>query len=623
MKVTFTPGPGVKVIQYSEGVVINEPGENGRAALAVENKKEEVRRGSREKGSEIREKAKINRAEIGRILANLKIRPEEIEDEQLAEEVAILYQVIEWLNEDNRKLRVDRQELRDALALLKGEKGKPKIKGRQTKDEGGKEGDISSEKERKSQKSSEKPKSKAKKHKIKIDRSQICKVDKSKLPDDAQFKGYENVVVQEVVIKTDNVEYKREVYYSPSQKKTWLGDLPPEIKGEFGPGVKSLIYTQKHVANMSEPKIKEFLETVGIQISSATISRILTKNNDAFHQEKENIVEAGLASTRYQRIDDTSARVKGENHFMQVINNPYYSAFFTRPHKDRLTVLDILNGGQSRSYLFNEEAFALLDEFGLSKKLRTQLYELAFDKEFDEKQMEALLKKVYPQSGQGKNNRRRIKEAGAIAACRQQTDYPVVKVLLSDDAPQYKQLTEDQALCWVHDGRHYKKLKPVVPWHQEQLEEFRGKYWDYYQKLEEYKETPSQDKADKLAAEFDELFATETGYRALDERIAKSKAKKENLLMVLKYPELPLHNNGSELEARVQARKRDVSLHTMTEDGTKANDTFLTIVRTARKLGVNPYEYIYDRVSKRFRLPSLADLIKEKSLHNEDFFDTS
>ncbi len=622
MKITFTPGSGVKVIQYSNGVVINESGENGNVVSAM---KEEHRARRQEKDTGSREKTKTNRVEISRILARLKIRPEEIEDEQLAEEVAKLYQVIELLNEDNEKLRVERQELRDTLALLKGEQGKPEIKGNKKKKENeeGKEGDISSEKERKSRKPPEEKKSKAKKDKIKIDRSRICEVDKSILPEDAEFKGYESVVVQEIVIRTDNVEYKREVYYSPSQNKSWLGKLPPEIEGEFGPGVKSLIYTQKHVANMSEPKIEEFLETMGIHISPATISRILTKNNEPFHQEKADIVEAGLVSTRYQQIDDTSARVKGENHYMQVVNNPYYSAFFTRPHKDRLSVLDILNGGQSRSYLFNEEAFALLEEFRLSKKLRDQLRELVFDKEFDEEQMEALLKEVYPKPEQGKNNRRRIREAGVIASYHQQTAYPVVKALLSDDAPQYKQLTEDQALCWVHDGRHYKKLKPVVPLHQELLEEFRGEYWDYYRKLEDYKENPSQDEAEELETEFDELFATETGYQALDERIAKSNAKKENLLMVLKYPELPLHNNGSELEARVQTRKRDVSLHTMTEDGTQANDTFLTIVRTAKKLDVNAYKYIYDRVSKQFHLPSLADLIKEKSLHNEDFFDTS
>ncbi len=57
----------------------------------------------------------------------------------------------------------------------------------------------------------------------------------------------------------------------------------------------------------------------------------------------------------------------------------------------------------------------------------------------------------------------------------------------------------------------------------------------------------------------------------------------------------------------------------MTEDGTKANDTFLTIGQTAKKLGVNVYEYIYDRVSKRFRLPSLAELIRAKSFLEKDY----
>ena len=39
-------------------------------------------------------------------------------------------------------------------------------------------------------------------------------------------------------------------------------------------------------------------------------------------------------------------------------------------------------------------------------------------------------------------------------------------------------------------------------------------------------------------------------------------------------------------------RKRDVNLQTITEEGTKANDTFMTIVQTAKKLGVSAYQYI-------------------------------
>jgi hypothetical protein len=377
------------------------------------------------------------------------------------------------------------------------------------------------------------------------------------------------------------------------------------------------------VANVSEPKIKEFLESVGVYISSATISRILTKNNDHFHQEKADIFQAGLAATVYQQIDDTGARVNGQNHYNHIICNPYYTAYFTIPHKDRLSVLDILQGGQARSYCFNDEAFALLNTFRISQKLTAQLRQLAFGQVLDEEQMTQLLSQLFPDPDQGKNNRTRIREAGAIAAYHQQTDFPVIPILLSDDAPQFKHLTQEQALCWVHDGRHYKKLHPVVPYHQQQLTDFRGQYWDYYRDLLQFKESPTQEQVEQLSTQFDQLFATETKYQVLDERIAKTKAKKQELLLVLKYPQLPLHNNEAELAARVQARKRDVSLHTMTQEGTQANDTFLTIVQTAKKLDVSPYDYIYDRVSKRFLLPSLAELIVLKASSDSDYDDTS
>ncbi len=54
-----------------------------------------------------------------------------------------------------------------------------------------------------------------------------------------------------------------------------------------------------------------------------------------------------------------------------------------------------------------------------------------------------------------------------------------------------------------------------------------------------------------METEFDNLFATRTKkYEELDKRIAKTQAKKASLLLVLKYPELPLHNNPAELAVR-------------------------------------------------------------------------
>jgi len=50
-----------------------------------------------------------------------------------------------------------------------------------------------------------------------------------------EFKGYQTVVVQGILIKTDNVEYRKEVCYSPSKNKTYIGKLPIGVKGEFNP----------------------------------------------------------------------------------------------------------------------------------------------------------------------------------------------------------------------------------------------------------------------------------------------------------------------------------------------------------------------------------------------------
>ncbi|NQE52561.1 hypothetical protein C5S29_03130 [ANME-1 cluster archaeon GoMg3.2] len=149
----------------------------------------------------------MNRSQITEALKALNIRPDEIADERLAEVIRILFQLIEDLSEENEKLKAENQELRDAINLLKGEQAKPDTKPSRKKPNE----DISSEEERKPKNILKKKKSKAKKHKIKIDRVEVCKVDQKLLPDDAEFKGYQNVVVQEIVIKTENVEYMKEL----------------------------------------------------------------------------------------------------------------------------------------------------------------------------------------------------------------------------------------------------------------------------------------------------------------------------------------------------------------------------------------------------------------------------
>jgi Transposase IS66 family. len=433
----------------------------------------------------------------------------------------------------------------------------------------------------------------------------------SVLPSDARSNGYRDVVIQDISIEPVNTNYEIEIFYSPSEHKTYSGKLPDGIKGEYGPGVRSLVITLSHVANVSEPKIYEFLRNIGVHISKATISRILTKGIDVFHEEKAEIFLEGLKATPYQQIDDTSARVNGDNHYTQILCNLYYAAYFTVPNKSRENILDILLCGKEKTYCFNDEAFNLMEAFNISHIWKEKLSYFK-NKTFGDDEMHRKLNSIFSSNGY-KTAKRKVLEACAIAAYHQRTDIPVVTTLLSDDAPQFKQITYQHALCWIHDGRNYKKLRPIVTYYKGKLEGFLDKYWDFYGELCEFQEIPDSEVAKQLSTKFDQLFSTVTGYEQLDERISKTKENKEHLLKVLVLPEVPLHNNAAELAARAKVRRRDVSLQTITVEGTKANDTFMTIVQTAKKLRVSAYDYIFDRVSNKFEMPSLAELIREKS----------
>jgi regulator of replication initiation timing len=519
--------------------------------------------------------------------------------------IILLLNKIEELSEEVAVLKIENQKLRDENNRLKGEQGKPDIRPQTCSK------DFSSEEERKDPLNKNQKKSKAKNHKITVNRTQRCPVDKSQLPADAVFKGFASVIVQDLIIKPDNVEFEKEIYYSPSLKMTYTGSVPNGYEGEFGPGIKTYILNSYHNSKMSHSAIVEALRTYGIEIAASTVSLILTDNQEAFHQEKQDIVKAGLASGLPQQMDDTGGRVKGKNCFVHILCNALYAAFFTRPNKTRLTILEIL-AGNALSFKFNETAYALMEQMNLPDKAVQVLREQNLEGNLTRWEVDGILADMYPDPQKHDKNRKTILEASGIAAYQESPD--AVDILLVDDAPQFKGITALLALCWIHEGRHYKKLTPYLYLHQQEVDNFLDKFWEYYKKLLAYKASPDAKQAKALSDEFDVLFATQTGYDALDKRIAMTKAKKDYLLLVLKHPKIPLHNNTAEIAARSQARKRDISFHTMSQKGTQAKDTFMTIVETAKKHSVNVYNYLYDRITKKYTMPSLATLIKQSSI---------
>jgi regulator of replication initiation timing len=564
----------------------------------------------------------LHRNKVNEEVDSLKEETAFITEPHIKKIFASLLSLVEVLASENEKLTIENQQLKNEINVLKGEQGKPNIKPDHRKKK-----DISSEQERKDDDNEsgngvpQNPKKKKRNRQpklpnIKIDREQMCEIDKSILPSDAINKGFAYTVIQDIKIVTDNVRYQRESYYSPSLNKTFIAPLPKGVagKGEFGVGVRSLIPLFKSECHLPESAILTFFSNFGIQISAAYLSNQWTNGYEHFNQEKDDIVTAAISSGSYQQIDDTGARVNGDNHYTHVLCNPYYSAFFTTERKDRLTVLDIFRNFAAREFIYNDYTNELLEIFKLPQKHRKHI-----DTYFDKNIVldEVCFDKTLTAINLGSQQQRRVKEAFAIAAYRTQTAIPVIGSLISDDAPQFKLLTETLGLCWVHDGRHYKKLNPILTENKRILNEFLTQYWAFYHQLKAYKALPKPTDKEALEKRFDELFTTETDYDLLNERIAKTRAKRAQLLVCLEQPELPLHNNASELAARVQARVRDVSLHTKSVAGTKIKDSLMTISQTAKKLGVCTYEYIRDRVSGEFKLPSLAELVLQKSRTSE------
>ena len=395
---------------------------------------------------------------------------------------------------------------------------------------------------------------------------------------------------------------KDAVYQAGLSSSPWqhLDDTATRVNGQ-----------NHHCHVVNNPLYSAYLRQVGVQISAGQISNLLIKGQHQFHAEKDAVYQAGLSSSPWQHLDDTATRVNGQNHHCHVVNNPLYSAYLTTPSKDRLSVIDVLRNGQPRTFRLNGEALRYLATAGVSGITRQQLSHWPQNRDLDETTMHRLLEEYLPKLGM--QTRKWILDAAAVAAYHAQTQWPVARLLVCDGAPQFTWITEELGLCWVHEGRHYKKLFPYVAQHQKLLEDFLGDFWDFYRELLAYRQQPTPGERKRLERRFDALFATKTGYWALDERIGLTRAKKTSLLMVLVHPEIPLHNNSAELDARQRVRKRKISFGPRVAEGTRAWDTFMSLAGTTRKLGVNFYRYINDRISGANQIPQLSSIIEERA----------
>jgi hypothetical protein len=425
-------------------------------------------------------------------------------------------------------------------------------------------------------------------------------------PPGSTFKGYEDFVVQDLIIRPRVIRYRRERWQTPDGQNLVAG-LPADVRPDshFGPNLICFIIHQYHHQHVTQPLLWEQLDQLGIDISVGQVSRILTEEKDAFHQEKAELLPAGLAVSTYVQVDDTGARHQGHNGFCTHIGNELFAYFESTNSKSRQNFLEVLRGPDT-DYTINDVAVAYWQRQKLPQAVIERLTAGA-PRWADKAAWQASL----TQQQVTDPRHVRIATEGAVLGSLIAHGVSPELTVLSDGAGQFDVFVH--ALCWLHVERPLERLVPHNEKHRQAIEQIRQRIWELYAGLKAYRQAPTMAAREALGKQFDELVAQRTDYPSIDGVLKGMAADRAKLLLVLERPEVPLHNNLSEGHIRDYVKKRKISGSTRSELGRRARDTFASLKKTCRRLGVNFWEYLQDRVRGLGQIPRLADRIRQKA----------
>lgn len=425
------------------------------------------------------------------------------------------------------------------------------------------------------------------------------------VPTDSEFKGYNKFLVQDLIIEVKTTEYRLERWKTPDGKYI-TASVPTEIAGShFGPGLKRYILFQHHSNRVPQNKIHEELCEMGINISAGQIDKILNDAVQQFRHEKEEILDVGLRNSQCIGADDTGARHAGKNGFCLVVRNDLFAYYASTQSKSRINFLKVLQGKNS-DFVINEATTEYCETHKFKDKLLAHVHNNGNKIFQNEAAWQDFLNSYAMTTEQQK-----IFTEGAMIGSLVHHGISKNIVLVSDDAGQFNLFVH--ALCWAHAIRNIQKVVTADDATCAEVDQVLEEMRKYYKKLKEYQKSPSQKSTALLWSEFDAITDTTVINPALRKALDKLARNKDELLKVLKYPFIPLTNNGSERDIRTYVIKRKISGGTRSENGREARDTFTSLFATCRKNGVSVWDYLIDRIQKINTIPYLSELIKAKA----------